>query len=191
MSDWIYRVGLGMDEASEEKLKRLGFTYELVEVEEALRKHIPEILGKPYKLETSMREDAPNFFSCASLVSYLYLFAGVWLPSLSWEKYEYVRKINKEELRFGDLVFSTHDRLTDKLIDHVGMYLGDGKILDASGYWYKGVVLIDDLDTSPAYIKNLSYGRVVDDLKERRYVVEIPEDKPELRKKENLIASLK
>ena len=184
---WIYRVGLGKDEVSEDALKKSGLKYEHVEVEEALRAHIDETLGKPYKLKTSMREDAPDFFSCSSLPSYLYVFAGVSMPSLVMEKFNFVKKINKEDLRFGDLVFSHHGRLENEPADHMGMYLGDGKILDAVGYWYKGQVYIGDLEGNPSFEKIVGYGRVVDDLKEKRYVIELPEDKPELKEKGALL----
>ncbi len=188
---WIYRVGLGKGEVSENVLKNSGLQYQEVEIESALREHIPETIDKPYKLETSMREDAPNFFSCSTLISYLYIFAGIWLPSLSWEKYEYVKKIDKEDLRFGDLIFAHHGRLNDRPVDHVGMYLGEGKVLDAVGYWYKGKVYVGDVEGNPSFSKIIRYGRVVDDLKERRYVIEIPDDRPDLRDRRNLLEELK
>lgn len=210
MADWIYRVGLSQDEVTQAELDTSGLTYELVEVEAALRAHIPETLGKAYKFNTSMREDAPDFFSCSSLVSYLYLFAGVWMPSLSIDKYFYTKRITKEDLSFGDLLFSFnpddsgeagHHRTTsveympgelhvEEPINHMGMYLGDGKILYAAGKWHKGMVIEEDLSTSPSFQTIRGYGRVVDDLHEHRYVVEIPADRPDLRKKENLIEFL-
>lgn len=189
MGKWIYRVGLSKDEASEEALKKSGLKYEEVEVEPALRAHISEVLDRPYKLQTSMREDAPEFFSCSSLVSYLYIFAGLWIPSLSWEKYDFAKKIKRDDLRFGDLVFSHHGRLTDKPVDHVGMYLGEGKVLHAAGQTYGGKVMIEELEESLAFA-NARYGRVIDDLKERRYVVEVPDDRIDLRSKENLIKEI-
>lgn len=187
---WVYRVGLGMDEVSEDALKKSGFTYQLVEVEEALREHIAETIGKPYKLQTSMREDAPEFFSCSSLISYLYLFAGVWMPSLTWEKFEYFKKISKEDLRFGDLVYSHHGRLPEKSVDHIGMYLGDGRVLHALGTADANKVIIESLEQSVTFKNPVGYTRVVDDLKEKRYVVEIPENRPDLRSGEALLKEL-
>lgn len=211
MSDWMYRVGLSEEEATKDLLDRSGLAYERVEVESALRSHIPETLGKPYKFNTSMREDAPNFFSCSSLVSYLYMFAGYWMPSLVIDKYFFSQRIEREDLRFGDLVFSFneddsgeagHHRTTsveyrpgelrvDEPINHMGMYLGGGKVLQAAGLWYKGQVLIEDLDESPSFRNRRGYGRVVNDLHEKRFVVEIPADRPDLRKKEELIRYIK
>lgn len=207
MSEWIYRVGLSRNETSEDALTRSGLKYELIEVETALRTHIPETLGKGYKFNTAMREDAPNFFSCSSLVSYLYLFAGVWLPSLSIDKYFYTKRIEKSDLRFGDLVFSYNEDdsgeeehlrtksveympgqlSVDEPINHLGIYLGDGKILQGAGMWRGGKVMEEDLNTSPSFQTIRGYGRVVEDLKEKRFVIEIPADRPDLRKKEALI----
>lgn len=188
---WIWRVGLSQNETSEELLNKSGFKYEQVEVEEALKKHIPETIGKPYKLQTSMRLDAPNFFSCSSLGSYLYVFAGVYMPSLVIEKFNFTKPITKEELRFGDFVYSFNDADEDrKSPNHMGIYMGDGNILQASGYWYKGQVLIENMSESPSFKNLIGFGRVVDDLKERRYVVEIPDDREDLREKENLIKYL-
>lgn len=188
---WIWRVGLSQNETSDELLNKSGLKYEQIEVEEALKKHIPETIGKPYKLQTSMRLDAPNFFSCSSLGSYLYVFAGVYMPSLVIEKFNFTKPITKEELRFGDFVYSFNDADEDrKSPNHMGIYMGDGNILQASGYWYKGQVLIENMSESPSFKNLIGFGRVVDDLKERRYVVEIPDDREDLREKENLIKYL-
>jgi|SRR6185312_772942 len=188
---WIYRVGLSQDEVTEEQLKKSGLTYELVEIESALRAHIDETLGKPYKLQTSMRLDAPEFFSCSSLPSYLYTFAGVWMPSLVIEKFAFTKPVSKEKLRFGDFIYSFNDADADrKSPNHMGIYMGDGKVLQAAGYWYKGKVLIENVDESPSFKTIVGYGRVVEDLKEKRFVVQIPDDRIDLRTKENLIKEL-
>lgn len=187
---WIYRVGLSQSEIDEESLKKTGFKYELVEVESALRAHIDETLGKPYKYYTSMREDAPDFFSCSSLMSYLYTFAGVWMPSLVMEKFQYTKPISKEELIFGDFVYSYN--VDDKRIspNHMGMYLGEGRVLQSAGMWYLGKVVIENLSESPSFKTIVGYGRVAD-IKEKRFVVQIPDDRLNLRSKENLIKEIK
>lgn len=188
-NSWIYRVGLSQKEVNEEALKCAGLKYELVEVEAALKAHIDETLGKPYKLQTSMREDAPNFFSCSSLVSYLYTFAGVWMPSLVIEKFTFTKPITREDLKFGDFVYSYNEGEDKKSPNHIGMYMGDGKVLQAAGKWYKAMVLIENLDESPSFKKIVGYGRVAD-IKEKRFVVEIPDDRLDLRDKENLIKEI-
>ncbi|MBX4189392.1 C40 family peptidase [Candidatus Parcubacteria bacterium] len=185
---WIYRVGLSQEEVSEEALKKSGLKYELVEVESALRAHIDETLEKPYKFYTSMREDAPNFFSCSSLPSYLYIFAGIWMPSLVIEKFAFTKPVGKDDVRFGDFVYSFNDADEDrKSPNHMGVYMGNGKVLQAAGLWYKGKVIIESLDESPSFKNIVSYGRVAEDLNEKRYVVEIPDDRIDLRDKDNLL----
>ena len=54
------------------------------------------VIGAQYKNPSSMSVDAPGYFSCSSLVSYLY--KGVWMPSISIDKYVFSKKINKDEL---------------------------------------------------------------------------------------------
>jgi hypothetical protein len=217
-NEWIYRVGIALKEIndisgielSEKELENLldksDMKYTRISVEEALLEHIDETLNKPYKFDTSMRVDAPNAFSCSSLISYLYVYAGIWMPSVVIDKFFYFEPIDKKDLRFGDVVFSYNpDAMpsrktsveympgqlsTEKLVNHMGMYLGEGKILQASGYWYKGKVLIENLDESPSFKKISGYGRVVKDLSERRFVIEISKDRPELRIKENLIKEI-
>src|SRR3989344_7903782 len=207
---WTYRVGLGSEETSERELGTLGFKFKKVVIEEVIREHIPETLGKPYKLNTSMRIDAPNFFSCSSLISYLYTFVGVWMPSLVVDKFFFSQEISKNELRFGDLVFSYNKNPTDRdylrfktveympgkfatedPVNHVGMFLGDGNIIHASGYWYRGAVLVEDLSLSPSFKKIVRYGRIVPGVKEARYSVEIPSNRPDIRKSEDLLREIK
>jgi cell wall-associated NlpC family hydrolase len=205
---WIYRLGLAQSEVTEDSLIKAGLKYELVEVESALRAHINEALDKPYKFYTSMREDAPNFFSCSSLVSYLYIFAGIWMPSVVIDKYFFAKPVTKEDLRFGDLIFlsskidPTHpQRITSlefepgqhtspKPVTHVMMYLGEEEFIHASPMSQKGKVVIEKLE-GILQENIIGYGRVADDLKEKRFVVEIPQDKSEWRVKENLLNSLK
>lgn len=185
---WVYRVGLSEKDVSEEALKKSGLKYELVEVESALRSHIDETLGKPYKFYTSMREDAPDFFSCSSLISYLYVFAGISMPSLVIDKFNFFTKpIERGDLQFGDLVFSTSQ---GKPASHMGMYMSGDQVLHASGMDDKGKVVVEAITEAPLFKEIVGYRRVVDDLKEKRFVVEIPDDRQDLRTKDNLIKEL-
>jgi len=216
---WIYRVGLTVEEInkyldanlSDEDIKNFLnqqlLKFKFLSIENALRGHIDETLGKPYKYYTSMRDEAPEIFSCSSLISYLYVFAGVWMPSLVIDKFFYFPQIDKKDLRFGDIVFSYNEDdhplrttskdylpnqlTTDKKVNHLGMYMGDGKILQASGNWYKGKVLIENLEESPSFKNIVSYGRVVPDLSEKKFVIEIPSDRIDMRSKEGLLIELK
>jgi len=211
---WIYKVGVSLRELNgllgsimtdadvKTILKRAGFVYEKVVVESALRAHIDETLGKSYKNPTSMREDAPMAFSCSSLVSYLYLQAGIFMPSLSVDKYAYGTPIEESDLRFGDLIFSNSGEgkiyketveyktgtQVPEGVDHVGMYLDDGMVLHASKR-VNGVVS-EKIAESASFKNIVGYRRMVDDLKEERYVVSIPPERLDLRITEDLIEEI-
>ena len=179
-------------------LKRLGFSHKKLVVEEALRNAIPTILNAAYKRDSSMRVDPPRFFSCSSLVSYLYVEAGVYMPSYSVDKYVFSEKIGREDLTYGDLIFANTGEgkiyyesvqflkgtKVPEGVDHVGMYVGEGKVLHATKS--KNGVVIEDLVTSDQFKNSIGYGRVADQ-KETRFLVTSPFERLDVRIKEDLI----
>jgi cell wall-associated NlpC family hydrolase len=71
----------------------------------------------------------PNAFDCSGLVRYVYRqVIGRELPHYSAAQYRAMRNIKLKDARPGDLIFffrgSAH---------HVGIYIGDGKMVDAAG----------------------------------------------------------
>jgi hypothetical protein len=200
----MYKIGLSsyeLPDASLEKIKELGWKWERVKVGDALRSHIDECLGKEYKNPSSMRADAPNAFSCSSLISYLFVFAGVWMPSLSIDKYAFARPIAKEELQFGDLIFSNTHNGTIRYetveykkgtqvpqgIDHVGLYIGDNKVLHATKRL--GKVVVESLDEVEKFAETIGFGRVADQ-DEERIVVTVPSEREDIKNKEALLSFL-
>ena len=107
-------------------------------------------------------------------------------------------ELTKEDLKFGDLVFSNtgngkiwyqtvewmNGTKVPEGVDHVGMYLGENKIMHATKKY--GGVLVESLDDFEKTSKIVGWRRVAD-IKEERYVVNIPDNKTSLRKKEDLI----
>lgn len=156
----------------------------------------PTLVGAGYKADASMREDAPHIFSCSSLVSYL--CKGIWMPSISIDKYVFSQKITKEDLRFGDLVFANSGEGVIRYesvgflrgtkvpegIDHVAMYIGDNKVIHATKV--KMMVVIDTLEDFSVGRTITGYGRIADDLTEERYVVRVPSVRLDIRTKEDL-----
>ncbi len=211
---WQYLIGVTAEEINallgtemkEKEVKmvlgRLGYSYQSFVPETALQLRIREVLGKEYKNPSSMREDAPHSFSCSSLISYLFTHAGVWMPSISVDKYVYGREISKEELCFGDLVFSNtgqgkvHYETVEFMpgtqvpegVDHVGMYLGDGEVLHASKSL--GKVAREELSTSKQFSHIVGYRRVLEDIPVTRYVVEVPKERLDLRIPADLIEEI-
>ncbi len=67
-------------------------------------------------------------FDCSGLTQYAYGKAGVSLCHSSSGQYASCKKIASSQLQVGDLVFWGNSRN----INHVGIYSGGGKIIDAS-----------------------------------------------------------
>jgi hypothetical protein len=182
-------------------LSKKGFNFKKARVAEALRETIPLCLNAIYKNPSSMRLDAPGAFSCSSLISYLYTEAGVWMPSLSIDKYVFGALILKTDLKFGDLVFSNTGvgmvrtetveykpgTKVPEGVDHVGMYLGENKIIHATKKY--GKVVIETFDDFCNTSKIVGFRRVAD-INEERYVIFVPAGRDDLRKKEDLIKDL-
>lgn len=191
---------LGKDfsqEQIESALKALQFKFEKIIPANYIKDNMQSVIGAQYKNPSSMSVDAPNYFSCSSLVSYLY--KGVWMPSISIDKYVFSKKINKDELRFGDLVFSNSEEgriyyetveylrgtKVEDGIDHVGIYVGDNNVLHATKR--VGHVLIESLDDFAKMGKVIGFGRVCEDLEEERYVITPPSDRLDIRIKEDIV----
>jgi cell wall-associated NlpC family hydrolase len=81
-----------------------------------------QYLGVPYKWGGA----TPEGFDCSGLVQYVYAQLGVSLPHntvAQWNDPAAV-SVPRDQLQPGDLIFFNR-------LDHVGIYLGDGEIVDA------------------------------------------------------------
>lgn len=79
-------------------------------------------VGKRYVWGTA----GPNTFDCSGLMSYAYRQQGISLPRTASQQYGVGTAVSKGNLQPGDLVFYYSG------ISHVGMYIGDGKIVHAA-----------------------------------------------------------
>lgn len=91
-------------------------------------------LGDPYSQEL---RGQGNYTDCSYLVQWVYRQLGVKLPGTAAEQGKYCVNngltISKFNLTSGDLVFWSHKVNGRYLnITHVGIYAGDGKVVDAS-----------------------------------------------------------
>lgn len=165
--------------------------------------YIKNILNVPYFFGSSVLFDAPKSFDCSSLMAYLYSLIGVSIPRTSIDQLIFSKRITAEELSFGDLIFNnsenghihyeTKDFLPgtrfEKGVDHVGMYIGDGKILHASQYQENGTV-IENLNESKQFNNIVAYGRIVNEIDFPRYVFDIPYERLDLTREINLIEEI-
>jgi cell wall-associated NlpC family hydrolase len=95
--------------------------------------------GRPYVFGATGQNGA---YDCSSLMQHLYRGRGVRLPRTAAEQFGVGRPVSRDALRAGDLLFF---RDTYKPgISHVGMYIGDGRILHAANR--KQGVRVDRLD---------------------------------------------
>lgn len=96
-----------------------------------------EFLGVPYV----WGGETPKGFDCSGFVQYVYAKHGVNLPRTADIQATVGQKIErKEDLMPGDLVFFASDY---KNISHVGIYVGDNKMIHASSGYHK--IAFDDL----------------------------------------------
>ncbi|MBV2355772.1 C40 family peptidase [Streptomyces sp. J2-1] len=78
-------------------------------------------LGSPYVWGAT----GPNAFDCSGLVQAAYRSAGLSLPRTTYAQINAGRRVSRSELRPGDLVFFYSG------ISHVGLYIGNGKMIHA------------------------------------------------------------
>ena len=71
--------------------------------------------------------DSPSGFDCSGLVMYSYSKIGIYLPHSSAMQYSYGVYVPRDQLKPGDLVFFYNP------IHHVGMYIGNGQMVNATG----------------------------------------------------------
>jgi len=78
-------------------------------------------LGAPYRWAAS----GPNSFDCSGFTMFVYRQVGVRLPHSSRAQIHYGQRVNRSDLKPGDLVFFGSP------IHHVGLYVGGGQMIHA------------------------------------------------------------
>lgn len=79
-------------------------------------------LGSPYAWGGNSKDGV----DCSGLVQQVLKSQGVSAPRTAAAQAKWTDRISKSEARAGDLVFGVSER-----VHHVGIYLGDGKMIDA------------------------------------------------------------
>lgn len=79
-------------------------------------------IGAPYRWGAS----GPDAFDCSGLVSWAFRNVGITLPRTSRAMSRVGTPVAMQDLQPGDLVFYYRP------VSHVGIYIGDGKIVHAS-----------------------------------------------------------
>jgi cell wall-associated NlpC family hydrolase len=81
-------------------------------------------VGDPYVWGAA----GPNSFDCSGLVMWAYAQVGISLLHFTGDQWNEGEHISKDQLAPGDLVFFFSD------LSHVGMYVGNGLMIDASTF---------------------------------------------------------
>jgi cell wall-associated NlpC family hydrolase len=80
-------------------------------------------LGIPYRYGGS----TPRGFDCSGFTQYVFRQVGVSLPRTAQQQLGATTRISRSQARAGDLVFF----LSGGYAYHVGIYLGNGKMIDS------------------------------------------------------------
>jgi len=80
--------------------------------------------GKPYEWGAA----GPNAYDCSGLVMWAYGKVGISLPHFTGDQWNMGVHVSRQDLEPGDLVFFFAD------IGHVGLYIGDGLMVDAPDF---------------------------------------------------------
>lgn len=102
-------------------------------------------LGTPYLWGGNGTADQGGRFDCSGLTKAAYESVGITLPRVANDQYNAGPHPSRDELLPGDLVFFSPDPTNSRAIDHVGIYVGGGYMIDAP---YTGAVIrFDPIDT--------------------------------------------
>ncbi len=105
-------------------------------------------LGTPYLWGGNGTADQGGRFDCSGLTKAAYASVGIDLPRVANDQYNAGPHPSRDELLPGDLVFFSPDPTDSRAIDHVGIYVGGGYMIDAP---YTGAVIRFDPVDTPKY----------------------------------------
>lgn len=168
LSRWVWTQHVGMrlsrlnkfmsltipEEKSVDILKSLGFEVEKFDFKKEARSHV----GKPYVFGASYKTHGDMAFDCSYLTDYIYSRIGKFIGYTSLAQYELGEKVDKNDLRPGDILFikgHINKSVTDhyfipgkegeynkvslekpKEVGHNAIYIGNGRIVHATHFDY-------------------------------------------------------
>lgn len=104
--------------------------------------------------------EGPSSFDCSGFTQYVMKKSkGVKLPRVSRKQAYYGKYVTFSHLRPGDLIFFDTSRRRRGYVNHVGIYIGNGKFIHASSARHR--VVITSFKSSPFYRARFKWGRRV------------------------------
>ena len=101
----------------------------------------------------------PNCFDCSGFTMKVFRTAGINLPRVSRNQAKVGALVKFEELKRGDMVFFDTSKRPTGRVNHVGIYLEDGKFIHASSGNKR--VVITSFDKKAFYKQRFLWGRRV------------------------------
>jgi len=89
-------------------------------------------LGRPYQYGAT----GPDAFDCSGLAMMAYRAAGVYIPRTSQQQWQFGTRIPPSAAQPGDLVFFAGSDGTPQAPGHVGIVIGNGKMIEAYATGY-------------------------------------------------------
>lgn len=137
----------------------LAFQAGSVFADSKLNDVIDGVYGTPYRTAGTTTKG----FDCSGFTMYVFKQFGIDLPHSSGAQSKLGKKVAKDELREGDLVFFN---TSGKGVSHVGIYVGDGKFAHSSSS--KGIT-ISSLSDSYYSKRYLSARRIMSTASYEKY----------------------
>jgi phenylalanyl-tRNA synthetase beta subunit len=189
-------------------LDRFNFEWEVVSPREYIMNLAPQFVGAPYRRGASISYDAPKEFDCSSFTAYLFAQAGIAIPRMTIDQFVFGEPVaDPKDLQPGDLLFANTGVVTPggaiyyesiewmkgtkvpQGIDHIGLFLGNGKVIHTSHMNNNGGVKIENANESK-YFKKFIGARRISGLDEKRFVVTMPAVRLDLRIREDLVEEI-
>ena len=175
---------------------RFGFEWKKVNPVDEVLKLAPSLIDLPYKSGASVTYEAPKVFDCSGFITYLFRESGVQIPRISVDQYVFGKTVAEKDLIPGDAIYSNtqegkiHYETKEFLpgtkvpegVDHCGIYLGDGKVIHSTGFF--GKVVVEELSKSKRFEHISGFRRMSEN--EERFVITVPDERLDLRIKEDL-----
>lgn len=122
-------------------------------------------LGVPYRRGGT----TPEGFDCSGFVRYVFRENGIRLGRSSRDQAKEGKPVPLADLMPGDLIFFNMypGRRSSQGIDHVGLYVGNGQFIHASGNRRAPEIKVENLQTQDYYPKIVEVRRVLGE--EQRY----------------------
>lgn len=118
-------------------------------------------IGIPYRHGGT----TPDGFDCSGFIRYVFRENGIRLGRSSRDQAQDGRPVLFSELKPGDLIFfSMHPRRRNSFhIDHVGLYVGNGRFIHASGNRRAPEIRVEGLESNDYLPKIVEIRRILDE----------------------------